>query len=108
LITVALDEAGPYKNLQYFANTCDACNKVQSFPFQQKSESNETASPRHPLIIPPSAQERSNVAKTVVNVSIREAYSTNKEPAQKPAAALEEADELENLSSRGPNANHTL
>jgi hypothetical protein len=32
-----------------------------------------------------------------MNVSISEAYSTNKEPSQKPAAALEEDDELENL-----------
>ena len=47
--------------------------------------------------MPPSAQEGSNVAKT----STGDANSSNKEPQQKPAAALEEDDEFEDFPVEG-------
>ena len=47
--------------------------------------------------MPPSAQEGSNAAKT----SSGETNSTNKEPQQKPAAALEEDDEFEDFPVEG-------
>lgn len=54
-----------------------------------------------PLIMPPSAPEGSNAAKPAVNASASETNSTNKEPQQKPAAALEEDDEFEDFPVEG-------
>ncbi len=54
-----------------------------------------------PLIMPPSAPEGSNAAKPAANAHASETNSTNKEPQQKPAAALEEDDEFEDFPVEG-------